>query len=154
MGRIALLTIVLAISALRNVYAAQIPLRSLVFPSGGIQEVRRIVVLRRDPLEESIVTITARRIERSYTDMAVVRIDDDKTFSQLVQVLDSRALGSCRRSNMPVAWALLFETEKGRNLGAVYLDEDGRCAEISGKFYFIERDVSLLLKRTFGFMNY
>ena len=154
MVRIALLTVMLAISTLGNADAAQLPLRSLVFPIGGIQEVRRIVVLRRDPLEESIVTITAGQIERSYTDMAVVRINDDETFSRLVRVLGSRALGSCRRSNMPVAWALLFETEKGGKLGAVYLDEGGRCAEISGKYYFIERDLSLLLKRTFGFMNY
>lgn len=134
--------------------APPVPLSSLVLNGTSFDAIHEIVIYRRDPLAESPIRITSSNISQQYTDAAMVRRDDVGAFQDFHDVLNSRKLGACDAPVRTIAWAVLFEGANRQRLGAVYLPEDGRCALIKGKSYFIDRDLIQLLRRRFSFMNY
>lgn len=130
------------------------PLFNVAFQKQSFSSVDKIVVLRRDPLAESIMRVSAKNIQKLFTDEAIITSADYMNFRLIREALDSRTIGNCDRKEIDVSWAVIFEDSNGNTVAAVYLDQHARCAEIFGKTYLVEPDLGQVLKRLLSFMNY
>lgn len=104
--------------------------------------------------------ITPARIADQYSVKAVVTPQDPALIKELLKVMSQTMVTrGCQdypftQKNFPAGWAIVLYDGDGKQVGSVYLSQDGSCGLVKDDEFAVNGGFVAYLRARFGFMNF